>query len=119
MHSPRVLVVDDDPIIAMEIAQILTDGGCEVVGSPGSVPAALAIVRNQQVDLALLDVSLGAQTIEPVADALARRAIPFGVVTAYPPGILPDVMRGHPFLQKPFAPREIRQLAEHLSVAAQ
>src|SRR5262249_47676828 len=118
MQSPRVLVIDDDPLVALEIAQILTEDGCEVVAAPGSIPAALAILRSEQVDLALLDVSLGAQTIEPVASALERRAIPFGVVTAYPPSVLPDVMPGHPFLQKPFAPREIRQLAEHLSASS-
>lgn len=119
MHSPRVLVADDDPIIAMEIAQILTDDGCEVVASPGTVPAALAIVRSEKLDLALLDISLGAQPMEPVASALTRRDIPFAVVTAYPPRSLPAIMRGHPVVQKPFAAREIRQLAEDLSAAAQ
>jgi CheY-like chemotaxis protein len=115
MHSRRVLVVEDDPVIAMEIADILEEDGCEVVGSAGNVPDALDLVRTIKIDLALVDVSLGAETIEPVAKVLTRRAIPFGVVTAYPPTILPEAVRGHPLVQKPFAPREIRQLAEHLS----
>jgi CheY-like chemotaxis protein len=114
MHSPRVLVVEDDPLIAIELTDILEEEGCEVVGSPGSVAAALDLLRNRKIDLALLDVALGAETVEPVAKALTRRAIPFGVVTAYPPAILPDAVRGHPLVQKPFAPREIRELAEHL-----
>jgi CheY-like chemotaxis protein len=115
MHSRRVLVVEDDPVIAMEIADILEEDGCEVVGSAGNVHDALDLVRTIKIDLALVDVSLGAETIEPVAKVLTRRAIPFGVVTAYPPTILPEAVRGHPLVQKPFAPREIRQLAEHLS----
>jgi len=117
MHSPRVLVVEDDPLIAIELADILEQEGCEVVDSAGSVPAALHLVRNSKIDLALLDVALGAETVEPVAKALARLAIPFGVVTAYPPAILPDAVRGHPLVQKPFAPREIKALAEHLAAS--
>lgn len=114
MHSPRVLVVEDDPLIAIELTDILEQEGCEVVGAAANVPAALDFVRTGNIDLALLDVALGAETVEPVAKLLVRRDIPFGVVTAYPRAILPNVVRGHPFVQKPFAPREIRELAEHL-----
>jgi DNA-binding response OmpR family regulator len=115
--SPRVLIVEDDPLIAMEITDILEQDGCNVVGSAGSVASALDTARREKVDLALIDVSVGAETTEPVATVLSRQAIPFGIVTAYPPCVLPSGMRGRPIVQKPFVAREIRQLARNLSAS--
>jgi DNA-binding response OmpR family regulator len=115
MKSPRMLIVEGDPLIAMEITDILKEDGCTVVGSAGSVASALDTARRENVDLALIDVSLGAETTEPVATVLSRRAIPFGIVTAYPPCVLPSGMCGHPLVQKPFTAREIKQLARSLS----
>jgi CheY-like chemotaxis protein len=113
--SPRVLIVEEDPLIAMEITDILEQDGCTVVGTAGSVASALDTARRKKVDLALIDVSLGAETTEAVAILLSCQAIPFGIVTAYPPCVLPSGMYGHPLVQKPFTPREIKQLARSLS----
>jgi DNA-binding response OmpR family regulator len=115
VKSPRVLIVEDDPLIAMEITDILEEDGCTVVGSAGSVASAFDTARREEIDLALLDISLGAETTEPIATMLSRQAIPFGIVTAYPPCVFPSGMYGHPVVQKPFTAREIKQLTRSLS----
>jgi len=116
-ERPQALVVEDDAIIAMEIVDILERAGCVVVGSPGSVPAALAIARKATIDFALLDFNLGGGTAEPIAHVLADRAIPFALMTAYPGCVLPQGVRERPRLQKPFTAQEIKRLAGELRAA--
>lgn len=115
---PRALVVEDDAIIAMEITDILERDGCAVVGSTGSVPVALDIARRAKIDFALLDFNLESGTAEPIAKVLARRAIPFALVTAYPGCVLPQSVSGRPRLQKPFTAQEVRRLAGELTQPA-
>lgn len=115
---PQVLVVEDDAIIALEIADILEREGYAVVQSTGSVPTAIDIARKAKIDFALLDFNLESGTAEPIAKTLARRAIPFALVTAYPGCVLPHSVSGRPRLQKPFTAQEVRRLVGELARAA-
>jgi len=119
VHIPRVLIVEDEVLedevlVAMDLAGVLQRHGYVVVGLAGSVTEALALVRKEEFDIALLDVNLGSKTVEPVANRLAERAIPFGLVTAYPSHILPQSLRRRPCITKPFGTTEVTRLAAHL-----
>jgi CheY-like chemotaxis protein len=79
----RLLVVEDEALVAMLIEDLLRDLGCTVVGPVGSVARALALLRREAIDGALLDVNLGKERSYPVADALAARGVPFVFLTGY------------------------------------
>lgn len=78
---PRILVVDDEPLISMLVEDWLTELGCEVVGPARSVRDGLDLVANTQLDGAILDVNLGGQRSFLVAEALRDRGIPFAFAT--------------------------------------
>ena len=79
----RILVVDDEPLVALLTEDLLLDAGAEVIGPAASVAEALALVATDAPEGALLDVNLGGELVYPVAEALARRGTPFAFVTGY------------------------------------
>jgi CheY-like chemotaxis protein len=82
--SKRILVVEDELLLADDVAEVIYAMGLDVVGPVGSLEAAIALAETQQLDGALLDVRLrrGAR-IYPVVEILWRRRIPFSFMTAY------------------------------------
>lgn len=99
LRDQRVLVVEDEAVVAMELTRVLTAAGAKVVGPVGTIEEALDLLDDQPIDRALLDVNLGGRLITPVAKALIRRRIPFVYLTGYQE---PDVDDG-PILRKPVA----------------
>ena len=81
--SARVLIVEDEFFIALDIGQQLADAGFEVVGTAPSVAKALSIVAEPGCDVAVLDVNLGGETSEPVARKLREDNKPFVVLSGY------------------------------------
>jgi DNA-binding response OmpR family regulator len=73
----RVLLVEDEFLIQLELEALLTDAGACVAGLCGSIKAALDIAERESIDVALLDVRLGPHTVAPVARLLRGRGIPF------------------------------------------
>jgi DNA-binding response OmpR family regulator len=78
---PRILVVDDEPLISMLIEDWLDELGCEVVGPARSVEHGLDLAGNADLDAAILDVNLAGQNSVSVANALKLRGIPFAFAT--------------------------------------
>lgn len=78
---PRILVVDDEPLISMMVEGWLIELGCEVVGPAYSVEDALTFAESQGLDGAILDLKLGDQDCYPVANALRVRGVPFAFAT--------------------------------------
>jgi CheY-like chemotaxis protein len=84
MKRLRILVVEDEGLVAMMLEDLLEDLGCEVPYSAGSVAQALEwIEAGGEADAALLDVNLGGEAVFPVAEALTRRGVPFAFTTGY------------------------------------
>ena len=109
LSGRRVLVVEDEPLVAMLLEAILEDMGCTPVGPAASVDDGLAILAGgEPIDAALLDVNVAGQLVFPIATALSGRGVPFVFSTGYGPGGLPDEWRGHPTIQKPFTEADIR-----------
>src|ERR1700730_12423629 len=102
--STRVLVVEDDALLALDIARQLADAGLEVVGPATSVAKALGLVGKIGCDVAVLDVNLGKETAEHVARELRARGTPFVVLSGYSSEQHPPGFRGAPVLSKPARP---------------
>ncbi|HEY1750092.1 MAG TPA: response regulator [Caulobacteraceae bacterium] len=80
---PRVLVVEDEWLIANVLEAMLEDMGCRVLGPAPAVAPAVDLIDRSPPDAALLDVSLGRSKSFPVAEALQRQGIPFLFLTGY------------------------------------
>jgi CheY-like chemotaxis protein len=103
LNGRRVLVVEDEMMIAMLIEDMLADLGCDVVGPAHALDAALDVVLTETaLDVALLDVNLAGQPVYAVADALRAKGVPTIFCTGYGDVGLREVDRGAPVLQKPF-----------------
>lgn len=105
----RVLVVEDEGVVAMMIEDMLQELGCEIVALVGRFADACRIAAVTQADLALLDVNLSGQRVFPVAEILREREIPFVFSTGYGSSGLPPEFSGYPVLGKPFSARDLRQ----------
>jgi CheY-like chemotaxis protein len=106
----RVLVVEDEALIAMHIEDILQRLGCQVVGPATSIDAAHELIeRCEPFDVAILDVNLAGQPIYPVAQRLVARGCPFLFTTGYGTQGLLRNWRDRPTVQKPFDDDEIRE----------
>ncbi|MFZ0497083.1 MAG: response regulator [Methylocella sp.] len=98
----RILIVEDELFIALALEAMLLELGFDVVGSAAQVSAALELIGRERIDGAILDVNLGSQRIDPVADILAARACPFFFTTGYGISGLPARHAGRAVLLKPF-----------------
>lgn len=112
--SPRVLVVEDESLIAMLVEDGLETLGYEVVGPVGTVDAALRLVEQTPFDLALLDINLGGKQSFPIAEALEARGIPYVFLTGYDRSSLPLAFQHRFGLQKPFRMSALQQALEKL-----
>nr|CAD6437882.1 response regulator [Rhizobium sp. Q54] len=102
LSGSRVLLVEDEGLIAMHMTDLLEEIGCSVVGPAATVEEALSLLNGADVDAALLDVNLGdGATSYPVADALAAKAIPFAFLTGYGAVGLDQAYKDQPVLAKP------------------
>ncbi len=105
----RVLIVEDESLVAMLLETILADLGCDVVGPESNIEDGLNIASGTApLDAALLDVNVAGQEIFPVAEALKARGVPFVFSTGYGEAGLPEHWRGNPTVQKPFTEGAIR-----------
>lgn len=109
LRGVRVLLVEDETLVAMLLEDMIADLGGTVVASASRVAAALEVARDPStdVDFALLDVNLAGEDVFPVAAALAERGVPFVFSTGYGSGGLPHVWRDRPTLQKPFTEEQV------------
>ena len=103
----RVLVVEDEPIIALDIRQQLASAGFEVLGPATSVASALQLIAEPGCDVAILDVNLGNETSEPIAQKLQASGKPFVVLSGYPTDNLAPSLKGATFLTKPVLMAEL------------
>jgi CheY-like chemotaxis protein len=103
----RVLLVEDESMVAMLLEDMLADFGCEVIGPVARVGKALAMAQREPLDIAILDVNLNGQEVYPVAAALATRGIPFVFATGYDKHSLRRPYDDRPILPKPFRRRDV------------
>ncbi|MGA7789073.1 MAG: response regulator [Xanthobacteraceae bacterium] len=100
-ERPRVLLVEDEALVAMMIQETLTEFGFQVIGPVGTASEALAAAREKHVDAAVLDINLGDGLVYTVAEILGKRGVPFVFVTGYDADSVDPRFSGVPILQKP------------------
>ena len=110
LSGRRILVVEDEMLVAMMREDILGDLGCTVVGPASRIAEALALARTVAIDGAFLDVNVAGERVFPVAAALAERQVPFIFVSGYSENVLEAPFAGRPALKKPFPPSAIAEV---------
>ena len=116
MTGRSILIVEDEPLIAMMLEDFVEGLGHSTVGSADTVEDALDYVARGGFDLVILDVNLGKTECWPIADALAGRSIPFILATGGHVSKPPSQYAGVPTLQKPFTFDSVRDALESLNV---
>ena len=109
-HLPRVMVVEDEPLIALQIAHSLGELGCEIVGPAASVGEALELITASNFDVALLDIDLNGARSFPIADLLQEQGRRFVFLSGFGAAELPLRFQSAPLLSKPLCPGEMRNL---------
>jgi CheY-like chemotaxis protein len=108
LSNRRILVVEDEMLLMMMIEDVLTDAGCTLL-TASRIPQAMILAETETIDCAILDVSVAGKTINPVADILTRRDIPFILSSGYGNAGLPAEYRDRPLLPKPYLPEHVSQ----------
>ena len=119
LRGLRVLVAEDEAVIALDLESTLRELGCVVLPLAPSAASALSVLRTGRPDAALLDVTLADGSAAPVAAALAAAGVPFAVLTGYNPGGIADpALRAAPYLVKPYDREELRATLVRLAAEA-
>jgi CheY-like chemotaxis protein len=115
LAQSRILVVEDEALVAFALEEMLADFGYEVIGPAPNVAAAMKLVGAGGIDAAILDVNLGRETIDPVAAALAEAGVPFVFTTGYTnASALPQGFKDRPSLNKPYQPEALHEAVQRL-----
>ena len=109
LQGLRILIVEDNPYIAIALEEMLHEQGLLIAGVASTIERALLLATGEALDLALLDVNIGDRKIDPVAEALTRRGTPFIFTTGCGRAGLPEAFVNSPVVEKPFYIEEILQ----------
>lgn len=114
MNGTRLLIVEDDSVLAQLWADIFTELGAHVMGPCTSVSDALALLHSEEPDLAVLDLHVGNVSSFEVAHALQRMGIPFVFLSGCEPTEVPPDLSAVPSLRKPVTARQLLSaLSDH------
>lgn len=109
----RILVVEDEAIVAMQLEDMLAELGHEVAASCARLDEALATAGTVACDVAVLDINLSGQKSFPVAEALKSRGVPFFFATGYGGSVLPPSLAGTQVLHKPYSLEDLKSALLH------
>ena len=108
LRGLRVLIVEDEPLISMELQDMLQELQCEVVGAAGQIESAVALAKTCDFELAILDVNLSGHRIDPVAEIIAKRGRPIVFSTGYGIDAVPNFVSAR-VLEKPYQISTLRR----------
>jgi CheY-like chemotaxis protein len=111
--APRILIVEDDLVIALMIEEIVRDLGYAVSGVAGTIATAHLQIAKRDFDAVLLDIDLGGEYHPETADMLLETGVPFAFVTGYD-YVLEPRHEGVPLLEKPFKTLQLHVVLEKL-----
>ena len=111
LQGCRILIVEDEYLLADDLSHALESAGAKVLGPLGSVEDATAFIAGEpSIDAAVLDVNLRGDMVFPVADALRARGVPFAFATGYDQWALPQRFADAPRVEKPFKADKVAAL---------
>jgi DNA-binding response OmpR family regulator len=99
---PRVLVAEDEFLVAMLLEEDLREAGFSIVGPFTTLEAAREAAENNDFEVAVLDVNMNGEMSFPLADELRRRGVPFIFLSGYGPSVVPEELRSAPRFAKPY-----------------
>ncbi len=105
----RVLVVEDEAMLLLALQDILEELGCELAACAARLSEATDIARHIQCEVAILDINLGGERIDAVADILANRGIPFVFATGYGDDGVMARHQSAPLMEKPYDSDDLRK----------
>lgn len=103
----KILIVEDESLVAMLIEDVLLDLGHEIAAVAGRLDQAVKLASELAIDFAVVDLNLNGQQTYPISAILKARGIPFMFATGYGAAGVLDEWKGIPVLQKPFQPDEL------------
>ncbi len=107
--AKRVLIVEDDVLVAWHLEDMLTALGHEVVGQATRIEMAMELACESAIDFAVLDINVAGTKSFPVADILCERGIPFAFASGYGAEGLMDGYRDFPALRKPYTQEDLER----------
>ena len=107
LAGKRVLIAEDEPLIAFDHEGVLSEAGAQIVGTCSTVAQALQCLDRAPVDVAVVDYLLADRNSEPLQAALKQRDIPFVVVSSYPRALV-RTEEGQDVLREPVLPKDLR-----------
>jgi CheY-like chemotaxis protein len=100
----RILIIEDEPLIALDLQESLADAGFDVAGVAGRLQQALQLIAGTTFDAAVVDANLAGESAAPAAAALVERGVPFIVLSGYSLEQQQEQFGGTVFIQKPCQP---------------
>lgn len=114
LQGKRLIIIEDEPLVSMDLESTLADAGCEVTGIAGTLEKAKTLIREAACDAALIDVNLAGHPVDELAAKLTQMNIPFAFVTGYGREALPQGFRDALIIRKPFNAQELIAVVELL-----
>jgi DNA-binding response OmpR family regulator len=81
--ASRILIVEDEPVVALNYASILEDAGCEILGPTSTTTKGIELIERERLDGAVLDIDLGGVPVDPIIGALQVKHVPYIFVSAF------------------------------------
>jgi CheY-like chemotaxis protein len=103
----RMLLVEDEALIALMLEDMVEGMGCAVTGLAPRVALGVAMAETGHFDVAILDVNVAGENVEPVAECLAAKGVPFIFATGYGEAGVPLRYRDRPVVAKPFRSEQL------------
>lgn len=114
LRGKRILIVEDEPLVAMDMQSMLNAAGCVVVGPAGTLEEARRLLESESCDAALVDVNLKGKPIEDLLPVLRQEGVPFAFVTGYGPKVLSKTFEETVTISKPFSAEQLLAVTEVL-----
>lgn len=117
LEGCRVLVVEDEPIVAMALEDLLESLGCVTIGPASRLSEGLALAEDEAISAAILDINLAGERSDPIAETLIRRGIPFIFASGY--GVTPEAYHDvAPMIGKPYREADVVEALTELIARA-
>ncbi|HYP12937.1 MAG TPA: hypothetical protein VEQ63_03360 [Bryobacteraceae bacterium] len=111
LNGLNILVVEDEFLIAMELARMIRSLGGQVLGPVSTVIAGTELLQKSSVDGAVVDINLGRESSAPLAEELLARGVPLVLTTGYSEAMLPNALARVPRLSKPYTRNGFQEIA--------